>query len=75
LTDLAERPKLTHRAAEFLRPRLQLGQQAGVLDGDHRLVGEGLEECDLVVGEPARLPAGHSNCSDRLVVMEHRHHD
>src|SRR5215471_5534848 len=30
---------------------LQLGEQAHVLDGDHGLVGEGLEEGDLLVGE------------------------
>jgi hypothetical protein len=55
LADLAERPKLADRATEFLRPRLQLGQQAGVLDGDHRLIGECLKERDLVVGEPSGL--------------------
>ena len=61
------------RAGELLRPRLQLAEQAGVLDGDHRLVGEGLEERDLVVGEPAGLAAGHRDRPDRLVVTEQRH--
>ena len=32
-------------------PRLQLREQAHVLDGDDRLVGEGLQQRDLLVGE------------------------
>ena len=75
LTDLAERLELADRAGELLRPRLQLAQQAGVLDRDHRLIGEGLEERDLVVGEPAGFAAGHRDRPDRLVVTEHRHHN
>ena len=45
------------RSSDSLRsrvPRLQLGEQACVLDGDHRLVGEGLQELDLRLGEAAR---------------------
>jgi hypothetical protein len=68
LTDLAERLKLADRAAEFLRSRLQLGQQAGVLDGNDGLVGEGLEERDLVVSEPAGFAAAHRDRPDRRVV-------
>ena len=37
---------------------LQLGEQAGVLDGDHGLVGEGLQQRDLPLGEGAHLPRG-----------------
>ena len=33
--------------------------------GDDRLVGEGLEERDLVVGEPAGLAAGHRDRAER----------
>src|SRR5215470_3754396 len=39
---------------EFPIPRLQLLEQADVLDGDDGLVREGLQERDLVVGEAAR---------------------
>ena len=73
-SDIAEGGELLDRAGELLRPRLQLGQQAGVLDRDHRLIGEGLEERDLVVGEPAGFAAGHRDRPDRLVVTEQRHH-
>ncbi len=75
LADLAERRQLLDRAGQLVRPRLQLLEQADVLDRDHGLVGEGLEERDLVVGEPAGLAAGHRDRPDRLVVTEHRHHD
>jgi hypothetical protein len=34
-------------------------EQAHVFDGDHRLVGEGLEKRDLFVGE---RPDFHSTC-------------
>ena len=40
-----------------MRPLLQLVEQAHVLDGDHRLVGEGLEEGDLSLREELRLGA------------------
>ena len=39
-------------------------------DGDHGLVGEGLEERDLVIGESARYVAGHRNHPESLVVTE-----
>ena len=39
------------RFAQIARARLHLVEQAHVLDGDHRLVGEGLDELDLLVGE------------------------
>ena len=41
---LAERSELIDRAQQLGRPRLQLGEQTRVLDGDHRLVREGLQE-------------------------------
>ena len=47
LPDLAERGELPDRALELGRARLQLGEQPRVLDGDDRLVGEGLEQRDL----------------------------
>ena len=42
------------RGRRLLLERLfRLVEQAHVLDGDHRLVGEGLEQRDLLVGETA----------------------
>ena len=47
LADLAERAELAHRPRQVGGPRLQLLEQPDVLDGDDRLVGEGLEELHL----------------------------
>ena len=44
-------------AASSLRARLHLVEQAHVLDRDHRLVGEGLDDLDLPLGEFPRLGA------------------
>ena len=54
LADLAERLELADRARQVLGARLQGLEQPDVLDGDHRLIGERLEELDLLVGEQAR---------------------
>ena len=51
LADLAQRLQLLDRAGELGRARLQLVEQPRVLDGDGRLVGEGLHQGDLAVGE------------------------
>src|SRR5262249_49153486 len=73
-SDIAEGCELLDGAGKLVRSRLQLGEQAHVLDGDDRLVGEGLEEGDLVIGEAAGLAAGHGQRTDRLVMSEQRHH-
>ncbi len=52
---------------------MQLVQQAGVLDRNDRLVGEGREQRDLVAREAAGFATGHRDRSDRPVVAEHRH--
>src|SRR5207248_1065791 len=75
LTNVTERLELADRSRELLRPRLQLGQQARIFDRDHRLVGKGLEERDLVVGEAAGFTAGHGDRSDRLALTQHRDND
>ena len=49
--DLGGRGLLLQRFAQFARARLHLVEQAGVLDRDHRLVGEVRDQLDLLVGE------------------------
>ena len=39
---------LLERLGQLAVPRLELREQPHVLDGDHRLVGEGLQERDLL---------------------------
>ena len=43
----------------------ELREQPHVLDRDHRLVGEGLEQLDLLVGEGTDLGAPHNDRTDR----------
>src|SRR5258706_241518 len=69
---LAQRRELPHRACERLRARLQLLEQSHVLDRDHRLVGEGLEQFDLMATKLPHLAAPHGDNPDRAVVPHHR---
>src|SRR5262245_8269524 len=71
LADLAERGELPDRARQLLRPRLQLLEQADVLDRDHRLVGKGLEQRDLVGRERARFPSRDRDQPEGHVLADH----
>src|SRR4030095_5030483 len=50
---------------EFTITRLQLREQPDILDGDDRLVGEGLQQGDLPLGEQLRLCAAQHDRTDR----------
>ena len=47
--NLAQRRQLLDGLGQFARPGLQLLEQPYVLDGDDRLVGEGLQQLDLAI--------------------------
>src|SRR4051812_6894598 len=49
---------------------LKILEQARVLDGDHGLVGEGLQEGNLLVGEGPELQATHQDRADRDAVSD-----
>ena len=51
LQHLGGRGLLLQRLGQFARARLHLVEQPHVLDRDHRLVGEGCDQLDLLVGE------------------------
>ena len=51
----------------------QLVEQPRVLDGDHGLGGEILDQLDLLVGEREHLLPVDADDADQLVVLEHRH--
>ena len=51
---------------------LQLAEQPGVLDGDGRLVGEGLHQGDVTVGERQDLVPVDDDHPEQLVRPEHR---
>jgi hypothetical protein len=57
LADLEQGGQARDRAGQLVGPLLQLGEQPRVLDRDHGLVGEGLEEADALGREPARSSA------------------
>src|SRR5262249_40267593 len=50
---------------------LKFVEQPHILYGDHGFVGEGLEQCDLVVGEWPGLRAAHGDDSDGLTLAHH----
>jgi len=66
---LARDLKVLDRLGKFARARLHLLKQTRVLNSDHRLVGEGLNEGNLPVVESLRLPAGGA---DRTMTVSPR---
>ncbi len=64
LPHLAQRGELPDGALELGRALLQLGEQPRVLDGDHRLVRERLEQRDLGRRERTGLRADHGDDAD-----------
>src|SRR5215467_9039399 len=52
---------------------LEFGEQSHVLDGDDGLVGEGLEEGDLIVTK--RVGFAHADRADGTALFEHRDED
>jgi hypothetical protein len=64
--------ELIDRAGELCGAGLQLSEQADVLDGDHRLVGEGLEQRDLLAGEGPDDSPRHRNGAQRPALQDHR---
>ena len=61
LTDFAQRFQLSHRPKQLTGSLLQLLEQPHVLNGNHRLIGEGLEKRDLLVGEGLDFRAADAN--------------
>ena len=55
LTDFAQRLELADRLRELGGARLQFHEQSDVLDRDHRLIGERLQQCDLVFRKMDRV--------------------
>ena len=60
--DFTRRRLLFQRLLEFV-------EQPHVLDGDHRLVGEGFEELDLRRGEGAHLDATRAEYSNQFTLL------
>src|SRR5262245_4623134 len=71
MADFPECLQLPNRPRQILRPGLELLEQPHILYGDYGLVGEGLEQCDLVVGEWPGLRAAHGDGSDGVTLAHH----
>ena len=63
--DVGRRRLLLQRFLKILRPRLHLVEQPHVLDRDHRLVSESLQQPDVIRRERAWLAAGDADHPDR----------
>ena len=62
---LGGRRLMLQRLAQFCVALLEFLEQPDVLDGDHGLVGEGFEQCDLLVSERTDLRAADHDRADR----------
>jgi hypothetical protein len=69
--DLGHRRLPIERFREFRIARPQFFEQPHVLDGDDGLVGEGLEESDLLVGEQPGLSAARSGRANGHALPHH----
>ena len=69
--DLTECRQFVHGPRQLTRSSLQLAEQPRVLDGDGRLIGEGLQQGDLAVGERQNLVPLDGDRSQQLVRPEH----
>ena len=72
LQHVGGRRLLLQRLLEIASARLHLVEQAHVLDGDDGLIGEGLQEVDLALGEWASLPTCDHEYADNGIVALHR---
>ena len=73
--DLRRRRLLLQRLGDLGVARLQLLEQPHVLDRDHGLVGEGLQQLDLLVGERAHFRSANSDGADGSTLAQHRHRE
>ena len=70
---LARRGLVLERFLQLGGPRLDLLEETDVVDRDHRLIGEGGDEVDLLFGERLDLGAGQENDADHLAAAHQRH--
>ena len=67
--ELAMTPKISLVAVCCSKRLFEFLEQPHVLDGDHRLVGEGFEQFDLRRGEGAHLGATRAQCSNEFPLL------
>jgi hypothetical protein len=72
LQHIAGRGLVFERFLKVSGPLVQFTIGLGAGDGDHRLLGEGLQQLDLAVGEAAALSAPKDECADRRAAAHQR---
>jgi len=72
LADLTESLKFLDRFREFIGSSPRLVEQAHVLDSNHGLIGEGLQQFDVANRKRTRLIAGDNDRADRRTRTQHR---
>ena len=70
LQHIAGRRLLLERLGEVAVPGLELREQADVLDGDDGLVGEGLEQGHLLLGERSCFDAPERDGADGVLLSQ-----
>ena len=73
LEDIAARGLIFQRLLQIMRALAQFGDQPSVLDCDHRLVGKGRDQLDLLFGETLDALTGQGNDPDRRAFAQQRH--
>src|SRR5690349_19857594 len=73
LQHLGSRRLLIEGNREVTVPHLQFLEQAHILDGYDRLVGEGLQERDLFIREAPRFAPRDADCAERHPLPHHGH--
>src|SRR5215831_2683650 len=68
---VTDRSLIVERFLDLARARLHLVEQPHVLNGDDRLVGEGGDEVNLLVGERAHVEADQNERADRDALAQH----
>ena len=65
-------PQVLQRLRQFAGAGLHALEQPHVLDRDRRLVGEGRDQLDLLVGERPHLVTRQGQNADRVALAQHR---
>src|SRR4030095_365061 len=72
LSHLSQGFQFTNRSSQLVGSRFQFLEEPDVLNCNHRLVGKGFEQLDLLVREWAHLPAPNQNCPSGDTLAQER---
>ena len=73
LTGFSQSLELLDRGGQCGGLLLQLPDEPGILDRDHRLVGKNSDQIDLLARERLNVITGERDHADRLAIAQQRH--